>query len=240
MNANVNMNISPSWSTPLGRCTYPRFRELNPRLARLLKEKMAQGDRHKNKKAWPNKGGQQWESEFDLFTQPEPELKELSAFCDQAVRFMIRATAVEPVPPDNDIATVYESWFHITGYGGYQSTHDHGSCVWCGVYYVQAGDVDRAKHPYSGYTKFYDPRRSANSLYDGRYDPGLMLERPMYFEPQDGMLLLFPNYILHEQTPYFGQAERIVVAFNCRVLTTMIQPHAEAASMPATLKTLNP
>lgn len=219
MGTNINMNISPLWSTPIGQCAYPRHQELNPRLMQLLKKKKALGDKYKNKKEWMNKGGQQWESEFDLFTHSELEIKELAGFCDQAVRFMVRATATEAVLPDANFMTYYEAWFHITGHGGYQSTHDHGSCAWCGVYYVQAGDVDRNKHPYSGCTKFYDPRRSSNSQYDGRYDPGLMLERPLYITPTDGMLVLFPNYILHEQTPYFGETERIVVAFNCRVLT---------------------
>lgn len=108
------------------------------------------------------------------------------------------------------------------------------------MYCVQAGDVDRTIEPYSGCTKFYNPRRSANCHYEGRYDPGLMVERPIYIRPEDGMLLLFPNYVLHEQTPYFGQSERIVVAFNCRVLTAMIQPYAEAASMSATSVTSSP
>lgn len=218
MSMAANLSVTPFWATPIGQCVYPRHGELNPRLVQLLKGKMAQGERHKNKRAWANKGGKQWESEFDLFTHPEPEIRELAGFCDQAVRFMVRTTATEAVPPDSNITTVYEAWFHVTGYGGYQSVHDHGSCAWCGVYYVQAGDVDPAAQPYSGCTKFYDPRRSANCHYDGRYDPGLMLERPIYIMPKDGTLILFPNYVLHEQTPYFGQAERIVVAFNCRVL----------------------
>lgn len=231
MGTSINMQVSPLWSTPIGQCSFPQYRELNPRLVRLLKQKMAEGNKYKNKKDWMNKGGQQWESEFDLFTHPEPELKDLAAFCDQAVRFMVRATAAEPITFEHAFTTLYESWFHVTGYRGYQSTHDHGSCAWCGVYYVQAGNVDRTKHPNSGCTKFYDPRRSANSLYEGRYDPGLMLDRPIYVTPQDGTLLLFPNYILHEQTPYFGQAERIVVAFNCRVLAAMNQTATHAATM---------
>jgi len=118
MGMSINMKVTPNWSTPMGQCTYPAYRELNPRLAHLLKQKKAQGNKHKNKKAWPNKGGQQWESEFDLFTHPEPEIRELAVFCDQAVRFMVRATATEPVPADSNIATVYEAWFHVTGYGG--------------------------------------------------------------------------------------------------------------------------
>jgi len=202
---------------------YPDYERLNPRLVAIFNEMKAQGDTYINKREWANKGGQQWESEFDLFASLKPEIQELASFCDQGVRHMVKATAQEEALADSRISVVSESWFHVTGHGGYVGVHDHGSCSWCGVYYVQAGDTDDPDNPYSGMTKFYDPRRTTNSIYENRYDPGLMLERPMYIKPRDGMLILFPNYLLHEQTPYFGTRERIMVGENYRVMSNADQ-----------------
>jgi uncharacterized protein (TIGR02466 family) len=215
----INFNVRMMWATPIIQCRYPGFASLNPRLAEILKAKTALGEHHRNKREWPNKGGDQWESEFDLFTHPEAEIREVARFCDSAVHAAIRSTAQEEMRSDAQFEIIYESWFHITGYGGYHSVHDHGSCSWCGVYCVQAGNVDEAKHPNSGRTKFYDPRRTTNSQYEGRYDPGLTLDRPLYIPPEDGQLVLFPNYLLHEQVPYFGTEPRIIISFNSRAMT---------------------
>ncbi len=217
--ANISFNVRTMWATPIIICRYPEHATLNSRLADILKAKAALGERHRNKRHWPNKGGDQWESAFDLFRHPEPEIGEVARFCDAAVRAAIQATAQEAPKPDDQFEIVYESWFHITGHGGYHSVHDHGSCSWCGVYCVQAGNVDEAKHPNSGRTKFYDPRRTSNSQYENRYDPGLNLEIPMYIAQESGQLILFPNYILHEQVPYFGTEPRIIISFNSRSMT---------------------
>ena len=37
------------------------------------------------------------------------------------------------------------------------------------------------------------------------------------FNLRAGQLLLFPSYLMHEVAPYFGQRERITVAFNAWV-----------------------
>ena len=36
-------------------------------------------------------------------------------------------------------------------------------------------------------------------------------------KPKDGMLVLFPSYLIHYQAPYKGTQDRIVIAFNCSV-----------------------
>ncbi len=35
-------------------------------------------------------------------------------------------------------------------------------------------------------------------------------------QPIEGRLVLFPSYLLHSALPYFGAADRIVLAFNTR------------------------
>jgi predicted 2-oxoglutarate/Fe(II)-dependent dioxygenase YbiX len=40
------------------------------------------------------------------------------------------------------------------------------------------------------------------------------------FNLRAGQLLLFPSYLMHEVAPYYGQRERITVAFNAWVRET--------------------
>jgi hypothetical protein len=34
---------------------------------------------------------------------------------------------------------------------------------------------------------------------------------------ENGLLLLFPSYLLHSGLPYSGQEDRVVIAFNAKV-----------------------
>ena len=110
------------------------------------------------------------------------------------------------------------SWYHLTRREGYTAYHNHPMASWSGVYCVDAGDPvpDR---PNNGSLRFLDSRTSA-----GMYlDPGnAHLHAPFGFGDRaynlaEGQLLLFPSYLLHEVTPYYGSRERITVAFNAWV-----------------------
>ena len=61
--------------------------------------------------------------------------------------------------------------------------------------------------------EFVDPRVAVEMIavpggpFDGRYK----------VRPQDGMLLVFPSWLLHFVNPYLSDDERISIAFNSRV-----------------------
>jgi hypothetical protein len=45
---------------------------------------------------------------------------------------------------------------------------------------------------------------------------------------EDGMLLIFPSYLLHSGLPYQGDVDRIVIAFNAQIFLDQ----ASASKLP--------
>ena len=76
------------------------------------------------------------------------------------------------------------------------------------------------ERPESGAVKFYDPRGPAFMYWDAgneRLREGFA-NTPIYLHHADGQMVLFPSFIQHEVLPYLGARDRIVVAFNAKVL----------------------
>lgn len=159
-----------------------------------------------------------YESGFDLFSNPEPEIQALRQFCLNTLGYVIaRMNGYN----DKEMAQfrIYEhSWYHLTRRSGYTAQHNHPMACWSGVYCVDPGDtVPGAVN--NGALRFLESRRGS-----GMYlDPGnAHLEEPFGFGDRayflvPGQLLLFPSYMMHEVAPYFGERERITVAFNAWV-----------------------
>ncbi len=110
----------------------------------------------------------------------------------------------------------HDSWFHLTEYGGYIAAHNHPNASWSGTYCVYPGKFN-PDYPEGGMLRFTESRHGARMHYDrgnanlkSPYRTGARA-----FAPKAGSLFLFPSYLVHEVSPYFGDDERITVAFNC-------------------------
>ena len=101
-----------------------------------------------------------------------------------------------------------ESWYHITKTNGMHEPHTHPRCSWCGIYYLQSGDGD------SGHTVFQNP---VCPTYVDRGNLYLNSGSSIRVLPKDGLLVLFPSFLIHYQALYKGVEDRIVVAFNASV-----------------------
>lgn len=156
-----------------------------------------------------------YESGFDLFARPHPALAKLLGFISRSLAAAVRHVEGGRVRPEDLELAVVESWFHITNRGGFHDAHLHPNCSWCGIYYVQVGDSGPSESggAPNGGTRFYSPLtlgyRDAGNTY--LFDE---LDAPI----QDGMLILFPSYLRHSALPYQGEQDRVVIAFNARVL----------------------
>jgi uncharacterized protein (TIGR02466 family) len=81
--------------------------------------------------------------------------------------------------------------------------------LWSGVYYVDGGNPEPMPRE-NGKLELIDPRSGVNMLYidknvlDGRY----------LIEPIPGLMVVFPSWLKHMVHPYYGNGERISVAFN--------------------------
>lgn len=153
------------------------------------------------------------ESRLDFLEDEVPEVMELR----RAVEELIAEVAFEinhtHWPEGCDVyAHVIESWYHITKNGGYHDAHSHPNCSWCGIYYLDPGDANLEQR--NGVNRFYDPRVNAEHY----ADPGTAYlggQGFWDFAPKEGQVVIFPSYLKHSALPYFGQKDRVVVAFNC-------------------------
>lgn len=165
-----------------------------------------------------------FESEFDLFDTPHPTLIKLKAFIEDALRLAVSHVNGGQVPPEKIHPVIVDSWFHITNHGGYHDAHVHHYCSWCGIYYVQAGDAvagDEAGAG-NGVNRFYSPLTHGGSFND--YGNHYLSSNRLDITPRDGMLVLFPSYLLHSALPYEGKRDRIVIAFNSQAALDSPKP----------------
>jgi uncharacterized protein (TIGR02466 family) len=155
-----------------------------------------------------------FESSFDLFADPHPGLKKFVAFADESVRRAVAHVNGSRVDPAQLRVSFPDSWFHITNGGGFHDAHHHGNCSWCGIYYLQAGESGRGpeRSAPNGGNRFYSPLGAGGAYrdYGNRYLDVAYVDPP----PRDGLLILFPSYLLHSGLPYCGRQDRIVISFN--------------------------
>jgi uncharacterized protein (TIGR02466 family) len=172
-----------------------------------------------------------FESNFDLFSTNHSGLARLVAFAAETVRQAVAHVNGARIDPGRLSVEFPDSWFHITTDGGFHDAHYHGSCSWCGIYYLQAGDSGRMPTggAPNGGNRFYSPLAAGG----GYKDFGNQYLDVTYLDPptRDGLLILFPSYMLHSGLPYRGERDRIVISFNSR--TTL---SASAGSLPASVR----
>lgn len=212
------LSITPAFASPLIETVMPDNAHVNARLRQLFLDWEKHPDRHRSSVPTGVVKVGVYESSFDLFSHPEPDIRTLRHFCLNTLGYVI---AQLNGYSDTDMASlrIHEhSWYHITRHAGYTAQHNHPMASWSGVYCVDKGD-DVPERANNGALRFFDVRGAA-----GMYtDPGnAHLQAPYGFGSRaffltPGQLLLFPSYLMHEVAPYFGQRERITVAFNAWV-----------------------
>ena len=94
--------------------------------------------------------------------------------------------------------------------------HNHPMASWSGVYCVAPGEHD-ANQADSGKLSFVNPNIAGNMYVDAG---SAMVQPPfgmsnMGYSLAPGQLVIFPSWISHYVMPFYGEGERITVAFNC-------------------------
>jgi uncharacterized protein (TIGR02466 family) len=117
---------------------------------------------------------------------------------------------------------VVGAWFQIQNRYGFHDIHNHGNCSWSGVYYVQIDPVEkRRQHPalgvLNGITRFYS--QGLNLLGGAHMDMGNTYMQQSTFDvtPEEGVLVVFPSWLLHKAMPYDGEKDRIIISFNAQI-----------------------
>ena len=158
-----------------------------------------------------------FESNFNLFAADHLGLNKLKAFIGETVQMAAAHANGSRTEPRRLRVGVVDSWFHITNQGGFHDAHFHGGCSWCGIYYLQIGESGQRTDggAPNGGNRFYSPLRVGGGYKDfgNQYLDFNFVDPPI----QDGLLILFPSYLMHSGLPYRGEKDRIVISFNSQV-----------------------
>ncbi len=212
----MSYKLFPNFAVPMAQDFCPDAQSLNAELKTLLLERETQGQRYAN----PNPSLQQqpgvFESDFNLFAWPEPCVQRLRQFCWSALGRTLQQLNGYDAGDMSRLQIFSHTWFHVTRHGGFTILHTHPMASWSGVYCVAPGQMpaDRLE---SGVLRFHNPHHYANYF----LDPGnVKLQHPYgagswNVRFQAGQLILFPSWLQHEVLPFYGDDERITVAFNC-------------------------
>lgn len=148
-----------------------------------------------------------WHSTPDLPEWDFPEIRALTAEFIAAGVDMTRASLPPELDGNIDVQFFGGCWANVLRDRGYNKLHNHPSAVWSGCYYVCVGERD-LDPPGNGCFEFQDPR------------PGNIHGGKKMFNPEPGLMLMFPSWINHFVNPFKGKDERISIAFNLDVEVT--------------------
>jgi len=206
--------IQPMFATPFALDTHPAPGPLNASLRTLFLQR--ERDAFRNPAPYTERNAGLFESRFDLFQWPEPEIAELREFCMSRVLQLVQALNGHPPEAMRQWRLAVESWFHVTRRHGWFGVHHHPNASWSGVYCVDAGTSDPGATD-AGKLTFLHP----SALATMHTDLGNESLRPPFnvqhagYVLEAGQLVLFPSHLMHHVTPFEGDGERITVAFNC-------------------------
>ncbi|MGH8279858.1 MAG: putative 2OG-Fe(II) oxygenase [Gammaproteobacteria bacterium] len=213
-----SLSITPAFATPIFDTRLPNCEELNLRLRDLFLKWEQDPNRKRSSAPTGVAKVEVYESDFALFSNPEPEIQALRQFSLNTLGYLIAQLNHYSGEEMARLRIFEHSWYHLTRHTGYTAKHNHPMASWSGIYCVDPGDAVPDKIN-SGATRFFDTRTSASMYLD---PANSYLQSPYGFGDiaytlVPGQFLLFPSYLLHEVAPYFGTRERITVAFNAWV-----------------------
>ncbi|MDP5057199.1 hypothetical protein EBI00_03655 [Marinomonas hwangdonensis] len=200
------------WSTPLFVTQMPDHEFLKEALlAAVYQQKSTQTTAIESQIA-PKAKHALHESTLDFLELADANVTEVKRALEELILEVAASVNGNFWPEDMQAeAHIIESWYHVTQKGGYHDAHSHPNCSWCGIYYLEPGDAATAGK--GGLNRFYDPRVNAEHY----ADPGTAYlggHGVWDFTPTDGQVILFPSYLKHSALPYFGDNDRVVIAFN--------------------------
>jgi uncharacterized protein (TIGR02466 family) len=208
------VEITAAFAVPICHARLADCDRLNGELAQLFLARETQ--EYRNLTPSHNPQAEMFESRYDLFTWPEPCIQELRKFMLESA-FRVAMAASETAR--EEFARLHlnnHTWFHITRHTGYFVAHNHALASWSAVYCVKDG-AEKAGEPSGGLLRLFDTRAGADAYLD---PANQRLRQPfivgdLELQLQPGQLVVFPSYLFHEVTPYYGADARITVASNC-------------------------
>ncbi|KZM44142.1 hypothetical protein OA92_05420 [Marinomonas sp. SBI22] len=201
-----------TWTTPLFIAQQPDHEFLKDELVDFIYQCKDQQKEKIDSLVAPIAKHKLFESPLNFLEADTPEVMELKRIFEELLAEVAFEVNKEAWPEEVEVeANIIESWYHVTQNGGYHDAHSHPNCSWCGIYYLDPGESTLGER--NGVNRFYDPRVNAEHYSDAgtAYLSG---QGVWDFEPKEGQIIFFPSYLKHAALTYFGQKDRIVIAFN--------------------------
>jgi uncharacterized protein (TIGR02466 family) len=208
------IRITPGFAVPFGEARLERCERLNRELEALFLARETAEYRNPTPSHLPQ--AEMFESRFNLFRWPERCVQELRGFVlDSVARTVLEASTLAPADSAR-LQMHNHTWFHITRHAGSFVAHNHPLASWSAVYCVRAGERI-AGQPHSGALRFLDTRAGADGYLD---EANRALRAPFAFgvreiRLEEGQVIVFPSFVFHEVSPFYGRDVRITVATNC-------------------------
>lgn len=210
-----DIEVLPAWGTDLIICTNPYHDLLHEPIREAIYQHQTQSTIDVASEVALSAKQGLFESELNFLELDNADLQVLNQTLSEMILTVATQVNEDYWPEGAEAeAVITESWYHITRKGGYHDAHSHPNCSWCGIYYLDAGDEDFSRR--SGVNRFYDPRVNAGHYLDAGAE---YLNRTGVWDiaPETGKVVIFPSYLTHSALPYFGEKDRIVIAFNAQV-----------------------
>ena len=209
----VRESLLSAFATPVSNFKWPDSDELNTELkAYILElEQRSQGV------IKSNIGG--WHSHDDLFQHDHDAI---AALRERVCAYLesLSSTIAEPTQGNQQIQYGVDAWANILRNGEYNSLHSHPNAFWSGVYYVTGNTKPADDNQFSGRLELLDPRPGASLSYPLR----TRLYGRFLVDPTPGQMVVFPGWLQHQVHPYFGNEQRISIAFNMMIRTPSNSP----------------
>lgn len=208
------MEIIPAFAVPVCHTRLASCERLNRELEQLFLARETQEYRNPAPSHHPQP--EMFESRYDLFTWQDACIQELRQFMLESVFRVAMAASDTPREEFARLRLENHTWFHVTRDSGYFVSHNHALASWSAVYCVTDGN-DASGASRGGLLRLFDTRSGADAFLD---PANQRLRQPFVVGNLDlqllpGQLIVFPSYLFHEVTPYYGPGTRITVASNC-------------------------
>ena len=209
-----DLKIIPAFAVPMVEARLEPCEPLNRELEALFLAR--ETDEYRNPTPSHIAQRETFESRFNLFRWPEKCVQELRRFVLDTVARSVLALTTLTAADLAQLSFQNHTWFHITRHAGSFVAHNHPMASWSAVYCVRAGEA-MPGDPESGILRFFDPRAGANAYVDAANESLKAPYQVRRVETRlaEGQIIVFPSYLFHEVTPFYGRDRRITVATNC-------------------------
>jgi uncharacterized protein (TIGR02466 family) len=194
-------NLRWHFPTPIFAYVWQDCDAVNQALRTLILETEAKG----NPKFGHIEGG--WASTKDFFSWDAECVRALEAHIQRMLSAVVSWMAQKPL--ERVVHYDLQCWANVLRDGGYHALHSHPNSFWSGVYYAGVG-TRTGETRRNGCIEFMDPRSATGAI----LMQGTALPQECLMSPEPGMTIIFPGWLKHMVHPFYGEGERISIAFN--------------------------